>query len=104
MERLIRDIEATAIPGFTAVTELLLDLTFLERRKFAALLRKHEQTTLPLRTLDASLVYIELRAESRELVPEQMATSLAKQMGKPAVVLNLRKQSISVADWASATP
>jgi hypothetical protein len=104
MECLIRDIEATATPGYTAVTELLLDLTFSERRKLAALLRKNEKYPLPLRSLDGSRVYVELRSGRSTSESEQRASNLANEMGKPAVVLDLKTQSISVDGWAAATP
>lgn len=92
----------TASPGFTAATELLLDLTIAERKKFEAALRKHEKSALPARTIDAKRVYIEIRDETDVPTAAGTASDLATAMQKPAVVLVLKPRVVSVRSWNTA--
>jgi hypothetical protein len=101
---LIRDMEDTASPGFTAATELLLDLTIVERKKVDAALRKHEKSALPVRTIDAKQVYIEIRDETDVPAAARTASDLATAMQKPAVVLVLKPRVVSVRSWNTANP
>jgi hypothetical protein len=104
MEVLIDGIEAANTLGFTAVTEALLDLTFRERRKFAALLKKHEKTSIPIRSFETPLVAIELLLNGTDSECSDRARALAKTSKKPAVTLSLKPQSLSVIAWSIATP
>ena len=104
MRALIRDMEDTASPGFTAATELLLDLTITERKKFEAVLRKHEKSSLPARTIDTKKVYIEIRDEIDMPATARMASDLARAMQKPVVVLVLKPRVVSVRSWNTANP
>jgi hypothetical protein len=104
MRALIRDMEHTASPGFTAATELLLDLTIAERKKFEAALRKHEKSALPERTINAKKVFIEIRTETHVSANAQRATDLATAMQKPAVVLALKPRVVSVRSWTAENP
>lgn len=104
MRALIRDVENAASPGFTAVTELLLDLTIAERKKFEAALRKHEKLALPARVIDAKTVYIEICGETDVPAAARTASELATAMQKPAVVLVLKPGSVSVRSWNTANP
>jgi hypothetical protein len=99
MRALIRDMEGTASPGFTAATELLLDLTIAERKKFEAALRKHEKSALPARTIDAKKVYIEIHDETDDPTAARTARELATAMQKPAVVLVLTPRIVTVRSW-----
>jgi hypothetical protein len=104
MRALIRDMEDTASPGFTAATELLLDLTIAERKKFEAALCKHEKSALPARAIDAKKVYIEIRDETDVPTAARTASDLATAMQKPAVVLVLKPRVVSVRSWNTANP
>jgi hypothetical protein len=101
---LIRELEDTGSPGFTLVTELLLDLTFAERKRFESVLRKHEKSTLPVRTMEAVKVYIEIRDETNVDPDAKTATTLAVEMQKPTLVLYLKSRTFSVQRWSSAKP
>ena len=96
--------EDTASPGFTAATELLLDLTIAERKKFEAALRKHEKSAFPARTIDAKKVYIEIRDETDVQAAARTPIDLATAMQKPAVVLALKPRVVSVRSWDTANP
>jgi hypothetical protein len=104
MEQLIHDTERTATLGFTAVTELLLDLTFRERRKFAALLRKHEKTSISVRLFETPHLSIEILSDSGHRECSDRALALASASKKPAVTLSLRSRSISSISWSFAAP
>jgi hypothetical protein len=104
MEQLIHDIERTATLGFTGVTELLLDLTFRERRKFAALLRKHEKASIPVRLFETPNLSIEVLSNSGHRECSDRALALANATKKPAVTLSLKPTSISVIAWSFAAP
>ena len=104
MEVLIDDIEMTAMVGFTAVTESLLDLTFRERRKFAALLKKHEKTSMPFRSFETPQVTIELLSNGTDGECSDRARALATANKIPAVVLSLKAKSLSVIAWSIAAP
>jgi hypothetical protein len=104
MRALIRDMEGTASPGYTAATELLLDLTIAERKKFEAALRKHEKSALPARTIDAKKVYIEIRDDTDDPTAAPTASDLATTMQKPAIVLGLTPRAVSVRSWTIAKP
>jgi hypothetical protein len=104
MRALIRNMEDTASPGFTAATELLLDLTIAERKKFEAVLRKHEKSALQVRTIDTKKVHIEIRDETDIPATARTASDLATAMQKPAVVLALKPRVISVRRWNTANP
>jgi hypothetical protein len=104
MRALIRDMEGTASPGYTAATELLLDLTIAERKKFEAALRKHEKSALPARTIDAKKVYIEIRDDTDDPTAATTASDLATTMQKPAIVLGLTPRAVSVRSWTIAKP
>jgi hypothetical protein len=104
MRALIRDMEDIASPGFTAAAELLLDLTISERKKFEAALRKHEKSALPVRTVDAKKVYIEIRDENGVPAAARMASELATATQKPTVVLVLKPRVVSVRSWNTANP
>ena len=104
MRALIRDMEDTASPGFTAATELLLDLTIAERKKLEAALRKHEKSALPARTINAKKVYIEIRDETDVPATARTASDLATAMQKPAVVMVLKPRVVSVRSWNTANP
>jgi hypothetical protein len=82
--------EEAASPGFTKVTELLLDLTFAERKKIESVLRKHEKSALSVRTMEAVKVYIEIRDETDDEQDAGMATTLAAATQKPTIVLYRR--------------
>lgn len=104
MRALIRDMEDTASPGFTTATELLLDLTITERKKFEAALRKHEKSALPARTIDAKRAFIEIHDETDVPGAARTASDLAGAMQKPAVVLVLKHRVVSVRSWNTADP
>jgi hypothetical protein len=104
MRALIREIEDAASLGFTAATELLLDLTIAERKKFEAALRKHEKLSLPVRTIDAKKVYIEIRDETDVPAAARTVSVLATAMQKQAVVLVLKPRLVSVQSWNTANP
>lgn len=104
MEKLIHDIERTATPGFTAVTELLLDLTISERRSFAALLRKYEKTSIPFRLFETPHLSIEVLSDSGLTECSDRALALADTTKKPAVTLSLKPKGISVIAWGVAYP
>ena len=104
MRALIRNMEDTASPGFTAATELLLGLTIAERKKLETALRKHEKSALPARTIDAKKVYIEIRDETDVPANARRATDLATAMQKPAVVLVLKPRVVSVRSWTAENP
>jgi hypothetical protein len=104
MKRLIHDIEGTDTLGFTAVTELLLDLTFRERRKFAAHLKKHEKTSIPVRSFETPHLSIEVLLNSGNSECSDRALALASTTKKPSVTLSLKSKSISVIAWSFAAP
>jgi hypothetical protein len=104
MEQLIRDIERTARLGFTPVTELLLDLTSRERKQFAALLRKHEKTSLSAQTFETPHGCIEVWPNGGYKECTERAVALANTVKKPAVVLALKPRNISVSGWGHSAP
>jgi hypothetical protein len=101
---LINDIERTNTLGFTGVTELLLDLTSRERWKFAALLRKHNKTSIPTRLFETPNLSIEVLSNSEHRECSDRALALANATEKPAVALSLKPKSISVIAWSFAAP
>jgi len=104
MRALIRNMENTASPGFTAAAELLLELNITERKKFEAALRKHEKSALLRRTIDANKVYIEIRDETDVSADARTASDLAEASQKPAVLLVLKSRMVSVKTWTTANP
>lgn len=104
MRALIRDIEETGSQGFTVATELLLDLTFAERKQFESLLRKHEKSTQPVRLMDAEKVHIEIRDEATPEPDAKPAAALAAALQGPVVVLYLKSGAISVQRWEATKP
>jgi hypothetical protein len=104
MRALIRDMENTGSPGFTAATELILELSIAERKKLEASLRKHEKSASPSRTVEANKVYIEIRDESDVWADARTAFDLAAANQKPAVLLVLKPRLVSVTTWTTANP
>jgi hypothetical protein len=104
MRALIRDMENTASPGFTAAAELLLELSIAERKKFETALRKHENSPFPRRTIDANKVYIEIRDETDVEADARTASDLAVASQKAAVLLVLKPRVVSVRSWTTANP
>ena len=104
MEGVIQAIEKSATRGFTAVTELLLDLTITERRKLSALLRKHEKTSIPVRLFETPHLSIEVLSNSGYSECSDRAVALANASKKPAVTLALKPRSSSVIAWSFAAP
>ena len=104
MRALIMDMENTCSPGFTAATELILELSIAERKKLEAALRKHEKSASPSRTIDANKVYIEIRDESDVSEDARTAFDLAAASQKPAVLLVLKPRLVSVKTCTTANP